>query len=144
MNNKHLSWNNEINNNFIIASRAYFLQSPTCTRVNNLVHIAVWFNTNIHIVVWLTPIVHTFMWPTPKGFTRVNNLVQITMWLTPKEYWGVIMFCLWENFSQRVCHTLANCSHFLCQQCSARSYSSRGLLGTLCFFYLSTHIKFPV
>ena len=26
----------EINNNFIIASRAYFLQSPTCTRVNNL------------------------------------------------------------------------------------------------------------
>ena len=24
---------------FIIASRAYFLQSPTCTRVNNLVHI---------------------------------------------------------------------------------------------------------
>ena len=26
----------EINNNFIIASRAYFLQSPTCTRFNNL------------------------------------------------------------------------------------------------------------
>ena len=26
MNNKHLSWNKEINNNFIIASRAYFLQ----------------------------------------------------------------------------------------------------------------------
>ena len=25
MNNKHLSWNKEINNNFIIASRAYFL-----------------------------------------------------------------------------------------------------------------------
>ena len=25
-----------MNNNFIIASRAYFLQSPTCTRVNNL------------------------------------------------------------------------------------------------------------
>ena len=36
MNNKHLSSNKEINNNFIIASRAYFLQSPTCTRVNNL------------------------------------------------------------------------------------------------------------
>ena len=36
MNNKHLSWYKEINNNFIIASRAYFLQSPTCTRVNNL------------------------------------------------------------------------------------------------------------
>ena len=28
MNNKHLSWNKEINNNFIIASRAYFLHSP--------------------------------------------------------------------------------------------------------------------
>ena len=26
MNNKHLSWYEEINNNFIIASRAYFLQ----------------------------------------------------------------------------------------------------------------------
>ena len=26
MNNKHLSWNKEINNKFIIASRAYFLQ----------------------------------------------------------------------------------------------------------------------
>ena len=39
MNNKHLSWNKEINNNFIIASRAYFLQSPTCTRVINLDYI---------------------------------------------------------------------------------------------------------
>jgi hypothetical protein len=28
------------NNNIIIASRAYFLQSPTCTRVNNLVILA--------------------------------------------------------------------------------------------------------
>ena len=27
-------------NHFIIASGAYFQQSPTCTRVNNLVHIA--------------------------------------------------------------------------------------------------------
>ena len=27
------------NNHFIIASRAYLLQSPTCTRVNNLVYI---------------------------------------------------------------------------------------------------------
>ena len=77
MNNKHLSWYKEINNNFIIASRAYFLQSPTCTRVNNLVHIAIWFNINIHICIWLTPIVHIVMWPTPKGFTRVNNLVHI-------------------------------------------------------------------
>ena len=46
MNNKHLSWYKEINNNFIIASREYFLQSPTCTRVNNLVHIAMWLNIN--------------------------------------------------------------------------------------------------
>ena len=71
------------------------------------------------------------MWPIPKRFTRVNNLVHIAMWLTPKEYQGVIMFCLWESFSQRVCHiqirmyfanfyvynalhgaTLANCFHF--------------------------------
>ena len=32
------------NNHFIIASRAYSLQSPTCTRVNNLVNICA-FNT---------------------------------------------------------------------------------------------------
>ena len=81
--------------------------------------------------MWLVPIVHIAMWPTPKGFTRVNNLVHIAMWLTPKEYLGVIMFYLWEKYSQRVCHiqirmyfanfyvynslhgaTLANCSHF--------------------------------
>jgi hypothetical protein len=43
--NTILAWNINIimkkkydNNNIIIASRAYFLQSPTCTRVNNLVH----------------------------------------------------------------------------------------------------------
>jgi hypothetical protein len=42
-----LAWNINIimnkkydNNNIIIASRAYFLQSPTCTRVNNLVILA--------------------------------------------------------------------------------------------------------
>ena len=33
MNNKHLSWNKEINNNSIIASRAYFLQNPFPIRV---------------------------------------------------------------------------------------------------------------
>ena len=38
--------NKEINNYLIIASRAYFLQSPTCTRVYNLVHIVMLFNTN--------------------------------------------------------------------------------------------------
>jgi hypothetical protein len=49
--NQILAWNISIimkkkydNNNIIIASRAYFLQSPTCTRVNNLV-IAFAFNT---------------------------------------------------------------------------------------------------
>ena len=128
MNNKHLSWNKEINNNFIIASRAYFLESPTFTRVNNLVHIAMWFNTNIHICMWLIPIVHIVMWSTPKGFTRVNNLVHIAMWLTPKE-WSC--FACERSFSQRVCQIqirmyfanlyvnnalhgaiLANCSHF--------------------------------
>jgi hypothetical protein len=42
-----LAWNINIimdnkydNNNIIIASRAYFLQSSTCTRVNNLVILA--------------------------------------------------------------------------------------------------------
>ena len=34
---KHLIINMEINNTIIIASRAYFQQTPTCTRVNNLV-----------------------------------------------------------------------------------------------------------
>ena len=88
MDNKRLSWTRKYNNNqFIIASRAYFQQPPTCTRVNNLVHIAMWFNTNIHICIWLTPIVHIVMWLTPKGFTRVNNLVHIAMWLTPMESW---------------------------------------------------------
>ena len=37
---KHLSWTLRYNNNyFIIASRAYLQQSPTCSRVNNLVYI---------------------------------------------------------------------------------------------------------
>jgi hypothetical protein len=43
--NTILAWNINIimnkkydNNNIIIASRAYFLQSPTCTTVNNLVN----------------------------------------------------------------------------------------------------------
>ena len=43
MNNRQLSWTRTYNNNhFIIASRAYFQQSPTCTRVSNLVHITMW------------------------------------------------------------------------------------------------------
>ena len=114
----------EINNNFIIASRAYFLRSPTFTRVNNLVHITMWFNTNIHICMWLIPIVHIVMWSTPIGFTRVNNLVHIAMWLRPKEYYGMIMFCSSVTF-RAVCilqifyvynslhgDTPGKCSHF--------------------------------
>jgi hypothetical protein len=49
--NTILAWNINIimnkkygNNIIIIASRAYFLQSPTCTRVNNLVNTCA-FNT---------------------------------------------------------------------------------------------------
>ena len=40
MNNKHLSWNKKINNNFIIASRAYFLQNHgcTCPRISPTTH----------------------------------------------------------------------------------------------------------
>ena len=115
MNNKHLSWYKEINNNFIIASRAYFLQSPTCTRVNNLVHIFMWW---VHISMWL---IH-------KGFTRVNNLVHIAMWVTPKE-WScfacerslvngsatIRAVCILQIFYvYNALHgaTLANCSHF--------------------------------
>ena len=37
MNNKHLSWNKVINNNFIIASRAYFLQSEMGSLYENKV-----------------------------------------------------------------------------------------------------------
>src|SRR3954470_22085374 len=51
--NTILAWNinfimnkNYNNNIFIIASRAYFQQSPTCTRVNNLVYI--WQQSNTH------------------------------------------------------------------------------------------------
>ena len=61
MNNKHLSWYKEINNNFIIASRAYFLQSPTCTRVNNL----------DYIVMLLTPM-EPWCW---SCFARERGLV---------------------------------------------------------------------
>ena len=122
MDNKRLSWTKKYNNNtFIIASRAYFQQSSTCTRVNNLVH----------ITMWLTLTGHIAMWPTSKEFTSVTKLVHIIMWLRLNEFCGLIMFCLWEKFSQRVCHiqirkyfanfyvnnalhgaTLANCSHF--------------------------------
>jgi hypothetical protein len=38
------------NNYFIIASRAYSLQSPTCTRVNNLVDTYVYNTYDIHVL----------------------------------------------------------------------------------------------
>jgi hypothetical protein len=38
------------NNHFIIASRAYFLQSPSCTRVNNLVYTCVYNTDGIHVL----------------------------------------------------------------------------------------------
>ena len=36
--NINIIMNMEINNSIFIASRAYLLQTPTCTRVNNLVN----------------------------------------------------------------------------------------------------------
>jgi hypothetical protein len=38
------------NNHFIIASRAYSLQSPTCTRVNNLVGTCVYNTYGFHVL----------------------------------------------------------------------------------------------
>ena len=91
-------------NILLIASRVYFQQSPTCTRVNNLVHIA--------------------------------------MWLTPNEFWGLIMFCLWERFQstglqhsdpyvlcKSLCHTVdaATTLHLELFQMTAPLYVS-GLL----------------
>jgi hypothetical protein len=38
------------NNQFIIASQAYFLQSPTCTRINNLVDTCVYRIYGIHVL----------------------------------------------------------------------------------------------
>src|SRR5215216_7391229 len=51
MNNKHLSSIKEINNNFIIASRAYFLQSPTCTRVSNLDYIVMILTHGVLVLI---------------------------------------------------------------------------------------------
>jgi hypothetical protein len=57
--NTILAWNINIimnkkydNNNIIIASRAYFLQTPTCTRVNNLVNTCA-FNTYGILVLFI-------------------------------------------------------------------------------------------
>jgi hypothetical protein len=57
--NTILAWNINIimnkkydNNNIIIASRAYFLQSPTCTKVNNLVNTCA-FNTYGILVLFI-------------------------------------------------------------------------------------------
>ena len=87
MNKRLLSWTKKYNNiTFIIASRAYFQQSPTCTRVNNLVH----------ITMWLTLTGHITMWPSSKEFTSVIKLVHIIMWLRLNEFWGLIMLLVRE------------------------------------------------
>ena len=60
MNNKHLSWYKEINNNFIIASRAYFLHN----------HIAMWTRLLTlvnplgvgHMMMWTMGVNHMVMW----------------------------------------------------------------------------------
>ena len=115
MNNKHLSWYKEINNNFIIASREYFLQSPTCARVNNLVHISMWLDTNIHIYMWLIPIVHTVMWSTPKGlkiwscFACERSLVNGSA-----KFRAICILQIFYVYNALHGATLANSSHFQC------------------------------
>src|SRR3989337_196147 len=52
-----------INNNFTIASRSYFLQSPTCTRVNNL----------DYIVMTLTPMESWYLSCFARGRGLVNG-----------------------------------------------------------------------
>jgi hypothetical protein len=39
-----------VNNHFIIASRAYSLQSPTCTRVNNLADTYVYTTYDFYVL----------------------------------------------------------------------------------------------
>ena len=115
MNNKYLSWNKEINNNFIIASRAYFLQSPTCTGVNNLVHIVMWFNSNSsHLYVISS---HRHVTNTQRvllesiicrscfacGRSLVNGSVTFRV---------VCIFQIFYVYNALHGATLANCSHF--------------------------------
>ena len=65
MNNKHLSWYKEINNNFIIASRAYFLQQELMrgaqpergkqqgkhtTHRHGMMHNQAWCKTRLNVV----------------------------------------------------------------------------------------------
>ena len=93
MNNKHLSWYKEINNNFIIASRAYFLQSPTCTRVNNL----------DYIVMILTPM-ESWCW---SCFARERSLVNGSV-----TFRAVCILQIFYVYNALHGATLANCSHF--------------------------------
>ena len=60
------------NNNFIIASRAYFQQSPTCTRVNNLVYI--WYKSNTHGLLVL------IMFCSWKSLSQRVRYIQIRMY----------------------------------------------------------------
>ena len=87
--------NKEIsNNNFIIASRAYFLQSSTCTRVNNL----------DYIVINLTPI-ESWCWSFARGRGLVNGvatfrsacILQTSMYPSlPFHEWSwSVSWCVW-------------------------------------------------
>ena len=141
MDNKRLSWTRKYNNNqFIIASRAYFQQSPTCTRVNNLVH----------IVMWLTLTGHIAMWPTSKEFTSVTKLVHITMWLRLNEFWGLIMFCLWERFLVNGSATFRSVctSQISMSSCRCNYYATFGAISNNCstwsYSKLLLHYTYPV
>ena len=55
--------------------------------------------------MWLTLTGHIAMWPTSKEFTSVIKLVHIIMWLRLNEFWGLIMFCLWEVLVKGLQHS---------------------------------------
>ena len=70
MNNKHLSWYKEINNNFIIASRAYFLQKgdtiPLCCHhklrhENHSVGYLCTYRVQIELICYKVFLVNTFI-----------------------------------------------------------------------------------
>ena len=73
-----------INNNFIIESRAYFLQSPTCTRVNNL----------DYTVMILTPMV-SWCWSCfargrglVNGSTTFSSICPLQSCMSPSLTWS--------------------------------------------------------
>jgi hypothetical protein len=87
--NTILAWNINIimnkkydNNNIIIASRAYFLQSPTCTRVNNLV-----------ILVPLTPM----------AFRCYSYALHVVNLINESDTFGSVCVCI-SFASARITH----------------------------------------